>query len=69
MHIPIKPVSNSDFKIARYSGRKAVAGFTQKLAIDSDTIAPVVTDGFCEWRIDANYPLQSIVPSASMAAI
>ncbi|OAI21110.1 hypothetical protein [Methylomonas koyamae] len=59
LHIPVKPPSDSDFKTARHSGRKAAAFSNPKLAIDSDTITPVVNDGFWKWRIDANDPKQT----------
>ncbi|WP_427501531.1 hypothetical protein ACQE3E_09110 [Methylomonas sp. MED-D] len=63
LHIPIKPAGDSDFKTARHSGRKAAAFSNPKLAIDSDTITPVVNDGFWKWRIDANDPLRTIARS------
>ncbi|OHX34478.1 hypothetical protein BJL95_17630 [Methylomonas sp. LWB] len=53
LHVPIKPTGDSDFKTARYSGRKAAGGSNPKSAIDSDAITLVKNDGFWEWRISA----------------
>ncbi|WP_396643536.1 hypothetical protein [Methylomonas sp. 2B] len=60
VHIPIKTTTDSGFKTARHSGRKAATGSNPKLAIDYQTILPELNDGFCEWRIDANDPRQKI---------
>ncbi|NJA06081.1 hypothetical protein HC024_10145 [Methylococcaceae bacterium WWC4] len=45
--------SDSNFKTARYSGRKAAGGSNPKSAIDSDAITLVKNDGFWKWRISA----------------
>ncbi|WP_139306286.1 hypothetical protein [Methylomonas sp. LWB] len=46
LHIPNKTTTDSDFKTARHSGRKAATDSNPKSAIDYQTIQPVVNDGF-----------------------